>query len=572
MAIMIPNIPHKFAPASQEGIMFDALNHLPDDYYVFHSFRITSVVNSQFNESETDFVVFNPKLGILCLEAKAGLVKYENGYWYYASDVPMHNGGPFNQASANKYKLIEYIKQSHCSGILPHCKFLHAVWFPAVSADTLKSMSFPSEADKALVLTKEDLLNPQKSIERIFSLELPQKIKTNLNEYETNQLIREILCPQFNVFPTASFNNDLKKIVFQRMLKEQSGILNFLCDQKTASICGAAGTGKTMIAVEKAQRHANNREKTLFLCYNVKLKESLAEHFSNEYIDFFTLDGFACKICNSSSSNYEKLKSSLEDMYFKGNFPYKNIVIDEGQDFGMDDMEEISLIQMLKDIVMNDSTNGTFYVFYDKNQLVQADRLPKFIAESDCKLTLYRNCRNTENIAITSLKMITDKKPLLVDYSVKGKPPVVHFCNSRDVTLLCLDRVIKEFEVDGVKDICILTCKTENDSILASAVSNGKYNKKYLFTTCRKFKGLEADAIILVDVDSSSFNKQNSMLYYVGMSRARLRLDVVAQLSDENCIEILHNCLNFEGKCKNPKREFATAINAVGKLEETYSF
>lgn len=565
---MIPETPRQFAPASQEGLMFDALSLLPNDYYIFHSFRITTVSNVQFNESETDFVIFNPKLGIICLEAKAGLVKYENGYWYYASDIPMHNGGPFNQASANKYKLIEYIKKSHCSGILPHCKFLHAVWFPAVSEEILKNMTFPSEADKSLVLTKEDLQNPQKKMESIFSLELPQKIKTSLSEYETKQLIREILCPQFNVFPTATFNNDLKKIVFHRMLKEQSGILNFLYEQKTASICGAAGTGKTMIAVEKAQRHANNREKTLFLCYNVKLKEALAERFNNEHIDFFTLDGFACKVCNSSSSNYEKLKSSLDDMYFKGCFPYKNIVIDEGQDFGMDNMEEISLIQLMKDIVTDEAINGTFYVFYDKNQLVQSDKLPKFIAEADCKLTLYRNCRNTENIAITSLKMVTEQKPLLVDYSVKGKPPVIHYCDSDKDSLSCLNNIIKDLENDGINDICILTCKTENDSILTNIASNGKYQKKYLFTTCRKFKGLESDAVILIDVDQTSFNKQNAMLYYVGMSRARLRLDMVAQLEDEKCADFLQNRLNFSGKYKNAKRELATALNAVGKLEK----
>lgn len=34
MAIMIPETPHIFEPASQEGLMFDALTLLPDDYYV----------------------------------------------------------------------------------------------------------------------------------------------------------------------------------------------------------------------------------------------------------------------------------------------------------------------------------------------------------------------------------------------------------------------------------------------------------------------------------------------------------------------------------------------------------
>ena len=40
---------------------------------------------------------------------------------------------------------------------------------------------------------------------------------------------------------------------------------------------------------------------------------------------------------------------------------------------------------------------------YDKLQKIQARALPMFIEEADCRLTLYRNCRNTINIATTSL-------------------------------------------------------------------------------------------------------------------------------------------------------------------------
>ena len=47
------------------------------------------------------------------------------------------------------------------------------------------------------------------------------------------------------------------------MLDEQSGILNFLTEQRSAVVNGAAGTGKTMIAVEKAVRHAADGEKVL---------------------------------------------------------------------------------------------------------------------------------------------------------------------------------------------------------------------------------------------------------------------------------------------------------------------
>jgi hypothetical protein len=56
---MIPTSPNGFNLDSREGDMFDALKKLPDDYYVFHSFKILKTADRQFKEREMDFVVFN---------------------------------------------------------------------------------------------------------------------------------------------------------------------------------------------------------------------------------------------------------------------------------------------------------------------------------------------------------------------------------------------------------------------------------------------------------------------------------------------------------------------------------
>lgn len=567
MAIMIPETPHIFEPASQEGLMFDALTLLPDDYYVFHSFRISTVQDNTFHESETDFVIFHKKHGVICLEAKAGHIKYKDGYWYYASGIPMHNDGPFNQASSNKWKLIKYIKNSKACALVDKCKFLHAVWFPSVSDNELRSMTLPPEADKALVLTKEALADPEKFLTRIYSIELPNRIETNLTEAEAQKLIREILCPQFNVFPSASLDSDLKKLVFHRLLREQAGILNFLEDQRSASINGAAGTGKTMIAIEKAQRNAAENQSTLFLCYNSQLKNFLSENYSNPKIHYYTIAGLACKLCNTTFPDYKRMKNVLEDMYFSGAFPYDHVVVDEGQDFGSEILEQTDILQLIHDLIIdNEEKNGTFYVFYDRLQLIQADKIPQFIEDSDCKLTLYRNCRNTENIAVTSLRPISERKPKLLENAVKGTPAKIHFCDTEAKAMEELDMTIDNILAEGFKDVVILTCKTEDSSLLKSGIKDGRYRNKYRFTTCRKFKGLEADAIILIDVDGESFNPDNVLIYYVGTSRARLRLDVITMLSDEECLDILQNTLKRTGKIRKPRRELASALNAIGTV------
>ena len=567
MAIMIPEKPRNFDPASQEGLIFDALASLSEDYYVFHSFRITDTREGIFHESETDFVILNRTKGVICLEAKAGQIRYENGCWLYGSGIPMHNGGPFNQAGANKYKLMRYISDSSMAFVLEKCKFFHAVWFPSVSNDRLRSMTLPSEADKTLILTKEALSDPEEFIDRVYALELPSRVETNLSEFECKRLVREIFCPQFNVFPSASFEADLKKIVFHRLLDEQAGILDFLDEQLTAAVNGAAGTGKTMIAVEKARRHAASGENVLFLCFNTQLKDYLENNYAREFVSYYTIAGFACKICNTARPDYKELKSKLEDYYISGSFPYKHVIIDEGQDFGSEAIEETDIIQLIHDIIVDTDQGGTFYVFYDRLQLIQAREMPKFISDLDCRLTLYRNCRNTENIAVTSLRPITERKPRVFDGAVKGAPAKLHFCDSVQSEHERIDVIIDELAADGYRDIVILTCKTEATSVLSNSVKGGRYRNKYLFTTCRKFKGLEADVVVLVDVDKTTFEQDNVLLFYVGTSRARIKLEITAVLSDDDCKDILLSALNYQGKVRRAKRDLAGALNAIGSLD-----
>lgn len=88
-----------------------------------------------------------------------------------------------------------------------------------------------------------------------------------------------------------------------------------------------------------------------------------------------------------------------------------------------------------------------------------------------------------------------------------------------------------------------------------------------MFTTCRKFKGLEADVVVLVDVDKTTFEQDNVLLFYVGTSRARIKLEITAVLSDDDCKDILLSALNYQGKVRRAKRDLAGALNAIGSLD-----
>ena len=564
MANMMPSKPRECSKNSLEDVMFEALYHLPDEYYVFHSFKIITIRNDLLQESETDFVVFNPAKGILCLEAKAGHVYCKDEEWFYGSGIKMSHEGPYRQAASNKWKLMQYISDKNMDDIKKSCKFVHGVWFPSVSDEELKQITFPSDGDRAITMTSEALSDPQKYIDKLFSVKIKKDFQTDLSGYQIKRILNSILCPSFNLIPSVKNEYELKRIVFNRMIGEQVRLLDYLEEQPVAVINGVAGSGKTLIALEKARRCAEKGEKVLFLCYNRFLRDYLKESYKYNNVSFYTIDGLSCKLCGISIPDIKKLSVKLEELFVDGKFPYKNIIIDEGQDFGKSEIEETQIIELLESIVLHETINGTFYVFYDKLQLVQGDKIPKYIQDADCRLSLYKNCRNTENIAITSMRPLREtKKPKLFEGALKGDAPKLYVSEASEDNKKIIDDILQQYQSNKIDDVVILTCKTETNSILSKYIQDGKYKYKrieYTFTTCRKFKGLEADVILLVDVDKGVFLTDAINIYYVGTSRARFALNIVAKISSEDCAEILESY----GKTasKRPEKALASFLNA----------
>lgn len=550
----MPETPKRFDERSYEGEIFDVLSKLPDEYYVFHSFSILKRVGNAVLESEADFVIYHKDKGIICIEAKAGQVSYSNGSWYYGSGIRMKGDGPFNQASKNKWILKKYIDD-----IMPEatqrCKIHHAVWFPSITMQHINEIYLPPEADKSIIITREWCNNIQTIIDRIFSLDVAQ-IQTSLSKAEKDDLITRVLCPTFNLVPVKDLKRQLQNQKFVKLLKEQSVILNFLDEQRIAIINGIAGTGKTLIAIEKARREALNG-RVLFLCFNNKLRKYLSGNYQNDNVDYYTIDGFACSFCKSAISNFDLLAQKLLEAQINGDFPYKHIVIDESQDFGQERIEESDIIEMLSEIIA-DRDEGTFYLFYDKLQLVQGEKMPRYIKDADCKLTLYKNCRNTKNIATTSLRPMC-VTPKLFDGAVEGDTPLMTFVGKLPKD--DLDNIIKRYINKGIKDIVILTCKTTNVSMFSDCVCDESYRYENInipFYSCRKFKGLEAEVVILVDVDKNVL-MESEKLFYVGASRARTALHILCNCGADDIDGILLNMVGIVSK-KNKKRQLASAL------------
>lgn len=148
--------------------------------------------------------------------------------------------------------------------------------------------------------------------------------------------------------------------------------------------------------------------------------------------------------------------------------------------------------------------------------------------------------------------------------SVVGPQAKFHYLNSDEKVINVLDRLIEGYENEGLNDFVILTCKTESRSVLSNFIIHGRYKEKYRVSTCRKFKGLEADIVILVDVTAELFKNNNILLYYVGTSRARFRLEILGQMTNDDCEMILKDVFSIEEQIRQPQKELADRLNTIG--------
>ncbi len=395
MAHMIPDtlLEEDFDPASQEDKVFERLKALPDDYTVFHSIWISSS-----KEQEIDFLIFHKEKGILCLESKAGQVAYRSKRWYYGNGKEMKHGGPYNQVRGAMYALLDKLhdyekkhENDSCrNGLSNRCLFQYGVCFPSITRQQFNKIRIPNDANPARTLTDDDLHESKikQAIDSVFAVENADfGPSRSLDNKGANVLIYEFLCPTFDIVPSPNVERADRERHFLKLLKEQARVLDFLVDQRSAAICGAAGTGKTLVALEKAKQEARNGDQVLFLCFNSFLRDHLKEICKKERcsgtIDVKTIAEYACSVCHTGESDYGRLIRELDTMFDDKAFPYDHVIVDEAQDFGsLGDYQTYDVLESLEMCIRQNET-GTFFLFYDRLQMIQAKQLPSVIENAD---------------------------------------------------------------------------------------------------------------------------------------------------------------------------------------------
>ena len=607
MAHMIPSDGGYFDPKSKEKEMFDALSKLSDDYFVFHSYRLVSLIPDKgLNENEIDFLVFNPNYGCLFIECKnRTLRRNDHGQWQFLDrskglDEWKDMTDPFDQAFSGQHNLFNKLQDMYpqYKKKLNQCKFMVAVWLPRYRKDEIDEATFGANVTKEIIMTREALLYPEETRSQVLSLmERMNKVhlvckyeeelliengpgyQHALSPADAMDLFKNVLCPTFRTI--VNVKKDFET-TYLELLEEQAVVLSFLGHQRTAAISGAGGTGKTLVAVQRAIMLNRDGEKVLFLCYNRNLAVDLAQkHKELENVSFYTLDSLACRKCSTTwdKVSYYDLKDVLETEILDGTFEYQHIIVDEGQDFGVRGSGDTDIKSEILELLSDYGSGAyghektSFFIFYDKNQLVNSKALPVYLQNVDSKLTLYRNCRNTKNIARTAHALLSTA-PELYDRAWVGDLTNFIFYSSREELVKRLDNVIEALSKESSSDRVIITC---SDSIKYSALqgmiqteadgrnycykSNGK--KTRLFT-CPTFKGLEAEDVIITDISDKTFDEGNCD-FYVAASRAQKRLFVFVDTEKVHLTKILAERFPNSFPRPNKAQQFALAMHGMAK-------
>lgn len=493
---------------------------------------------------EIDFLIAHPDHGVLVLEVKGGDVYIENGVWYSTNQAGRTHeiGDPCAQAERNRRALGDWLAN------YPRTKDIPFALFPAVALPDVRVSGHirPDCPDDIFIdMTHlHDLENRLLAIFRYWQSRADERNAKMGGKRAVDELV-SLLVPTRSLRPriVEQFARENRKI--EELTHQQFKILKVLRYQKRAAIIGGAGTGKTLLAMEKAAQLAEEGLRVLFVCFNSNLAKWISGRLQHPQINVFTFHALVghmtirARIPKPNDSKFfeqapELLVDALNVLRASDagpNLLYDAIIVDEGQDF--QDTWWIGLLDSL-----NDPENGVFYVFFDDNQRIftQISQIPM----DGAPLHLDENLRNTQHI-----------HERLKPYSIyvethcigpEGRPveiiPAPDKQSERRELQRVLHRLVNEEGVPA-EDIIVLTPASDkrsqwrNDDQLGNFILTWDLNTEMPMAaricTIHRYKGLESAVVILTELHALREEIANQLLY-VGLSRARHHAIVIGDL------------------------------------------
>ena len=531
--------------------VYDRLaSELSDEFHVFYSSPWLTVDRfGNERDGECDFIVAHERLGILAIEVKGGGIDYipESDQWTSTDEFGVvHNiKNPVEQARSAKHQILDKLKKSG-KWIRRWITLRHGVIFPdAATPSGNLGADRPTRIFCATYRFRTDLVGWINCRFRDHSG--THQDGDSLGRDGITALESLFAAPftlSFRI--SAAISDDVRNL--DLLEHQQFLVLDCISNLPRTRIEGAAGTGKTVLALEAAARSGNEGKHTLLICYNSALGKELRRrlssvanvtvmNFHSLCLSLATTAGLSIEPKNNEQSYYEDYLPELlmRAVNCDATRRFDCIIVDEGQDFL--DNWWIAIDEAL-------IPGGSIRVFYDSNQRLY-NRQSEFLDDLDlAPIPLNRNLRNTQRIHQASM----------VHYSGPGTTAI----GPTGIELSWLDigdkrgmaetafgevnRMVYKEEVDPADIAVLVPDQGSRDAFmvvtarsgLAFADAEGAPDEAVVVDTVKRFKGLERPAIVLCIAGTEEGMTE---LAYTGMTRARAALSIICRPKDRHWIE-----------------------------------
>lgn len=548
MAKVYPSVaPDEILHGSERSLYVSLRDGLSDDFIVLHSFPWLRPTREQaLREGEADFVILHPDKGMLVLEVKGGEVSFEKGQWRRAN----REGGygiqdPFTQAQRNMHALLDLLDERRPLGRPWRSAIVYG--YAAALPDHRYRGELPHNITRALLLTVDDRADISAWVDGAYACWTSTERLLSLADFAK---LEDALLPSFRLFKPHGVNLQEVEERLLLLTHEQQRALEGLYSNDRVLISGVAGSGKTLLALERARSFAQAGARTLLTCYNSALSDWMSEQCQ---------DLESLKVVNFHKLALELIRAAQVDITVRADEPsfwrdeipammqqaievldavgelvcFDALVVDEAQDF-----EEEWWFAMM--MLLADEDNSPLYIFQDENQRLW-DIKEKIPVALPTTFHLKTNCRNTLEIGRLSTELLELPSGESAR-SPSGPAPKIMVAKERNqqrglvmqevVNLILLEKLSPEH-------IVILGPYTSSKGSLANItdikgipvtteVSSWRSGGGVLVTTAKKFKGLEAQAIIIYDLRALDEHFTVRELY-VAITRAKFYLSLFVQ-------------------------------------------
>lgn len=547
MARIFPERPPEGAPDSEKSVFRRLASDLSDEFAVFHS--VAWHRGDGQPDGEIDFLVAHPEFGMLTLEVKGGGIEHDPRWGWYSTNrygARLRINDPFQQALTAKHAILRDLKEDPRWPPRQSVQIGYAVCFPSVE---IPPSGFTARGKREITLGKNDLPNLSAAIQACLQYWLEADPADRLGQHGFRTVLERYgRSWRYQIPLKDELVAGQQRIV--ELTEQQMEGLRLLERRPRAAIAGCAGSGKTLMAIARAQQLAGEGKRVLLTCYNKALAEywRASLHLPSE----ITADHFH-GICATAVRQSEIRRPNVGGEAYVNWLPaglfeaiakdpllrFDAVIVDEGQDFSPDWLEVLELLLSNGD--------GSYFIFYDDNQdlyshgMIPAKFLPPY--------SLTKNVRNTDEIG----RIVHAYYPGEMRLSgVSGRK--VRFI---DLAAFSSERAALEHVFDALRkwgaepaQVVVLTPAALARSRLLAGGLRGPWvlhprdstNGNVLIETIHSFKGQDREVVILAELDrldelTNRGPKSVETLLYVGSSRATQLLIVLGPSSLKSAFE-----------------------------------